>query len=421
MDLFKTHLISIALLFLTASASAQTQDFYESHGENRLDPRDICGHLSRGDEKVRCYEKVAHDNPDSPDAHYFLAVAYVWAGDKKSTLKEYKILKEMHTGIEILLLDGIYHIQPEWFDKYYQEEAKHLEETWQKERDKPKPLVPLSSDEPLHRAVEKGNAKEVERLIGEGANVNKATSAAAFTPLHVAAQFGDEAMVYLLLEHGADLKARDGLGRSALHWAASSGNRNLINLFIDKGIPADTQEHSGETPLHTASVFAMRESIEALARRGANINARDRNGGTPLHAVFSTWAAGEPPSRRAAVIDTLVQYGADINAVDDYGRTALHHAVFSWVKDVIVIEKLLQHGANINAADKSGKTPMHYVAQERPEDARGQPDPIAAAELLIRHGADLNARDNHGETPLDRAIARDNKEMVKLLRQHLKK
>lgn len=129
MKLSRTHLISIAVLFLATSASAQPQDSYESYWENRLDPRTICGKYDiRSDEAVRCYEKVMHDNPDSPDAHYFLGVAYVWVGDKNSTLKEYKTLREMDIGYAGLLIDAIYHVQPEWFDGYYQEEFKRLEE-----------------------------------------------------------------------------------------------------------------------------------------------------------------------------------------------------------------------------------------------------------------------------------------------------
>lgn len=140
MKLSRAHLISIAVMFFAASASAQPQDSYESYWENRLDPRTICGKYDiKSDEAVRCYEKVMHDNPDSPDAHYFLGVAYVWSGDKYSTLKEYKVLREMEIGYAAMLIDVIYHVKPEWYNNYYRKEYKRLEEEWgklQKKMDK---------------------------------------------------------------------------------------------------------------------------------------------------------------------------------------------------------------------------------------------------------------------------------------------
>lgn len=127
------NLILIVVIFFAAPTSAQFLDTGECYWENRLDPRTICGKYDiKSDEAVRCYEKVMHDYPDSPDAHYFLGVAYVWAGDKSATLKEYKTLRDMDTGSAILLIDVIYHVQKEWFDDYYQEEYQRLEDEYDK-------------------------------------------------------------------------------------------------------------------------------------------------------------------------------------------------------------------------------------------------------------------------------------------------
>jgi hypothetical protein len=124
MRIIRTFLVSIAVIFFTACADTQSQES-EGYGENRVDPRKICSKYKyKSDMSVKCYEKVAHDNPNSPDAHYFLAVTYIWVGDKNSTLKEYKILKDMGSDYTILLIDVIEKVQPEWFDRYYQEELK---------------------------------------------------------------------------------------------------------------------------------------------------------------------------------------------------------------------------------------------------------------------------------------------------------
>ena len=65
------------------------------------------------------------------------------------------------------------------------------------------------------------------------------------TPLHWAAQQGDECSTEVLLKFGADPNAADHNGLTALHWAASGGNASCISQLLEAGadIRAKTRDH----------------------------------------------------------------------------------------------------------------------------------------------------------------------------------
>lgn len=68
---------------------------------------------------------------------------------------------------------------------------------------------------PIHSAVAGRDATAVRYLLEAGADVS-VRQAGGITPLMAAAQHGDEAIVRLLLDHGADPRAPDDQGWTAL-------------------------------------------------------------------------------------------------------------------------------------------------------------------------------------------------------------
>jgi ankyrin repeat protein len=68
---------------------------------------------------------------------------------------------------------------------------------------------------PLHYACAKGHLEVSSFLLANGANVN-ATSLGGTTPLMMAVQSGNEYLVKLLLDKGADLQLRNAEGISAI-------------------------------------------------------------------------------------------------------------------------------------------------------------------------------------------------------------
>ena len=79
---------------------------------------------------------------------------------------------------------------------------------------------------PLHYAASGPDAKVVTLFLDRGANV-EAESPNRSTPLMMAARYGTEDSVKVLLDRGADLSRRNELGLSAADFARDAGRESL--------------------------------------------------------------------------------------------------------------------------------------------------------------------------------------------------
>jgi ankyrin repeat protein len=153
----------------------------------------------------------------------------------------------------------------------------------------------------LHPASLDGLADTVRWLLYCGANTNSQDSDVGWSPLHLAARVKHLEIVQMLLEHHANIHARNSRGEVALHLAACDrglhGPRYQVNLSIlqfllDHGADVNTKDNDGSTPLHHSSFrngdgFSLsgKGSVEAarlLLENGANIDAENDKGDTPF-------------------------------------------------------------------------------------------------------------------------------------------
>ena len=81
-----------------------------------------------------------------------------------------------------------------------------------------------------------------------GANIDEKGGPLEMSALHVASFAGRDAVVVILLEHGADLTAKDMQGRTAIHWAASEGHLETCQLLLDRGADLLSKTIDGRTP-----------------------------------------------------------------------------------------------------------------------------------------------------------------------------
>jgi hypothetical protein len=98
------------------------------------------------------------------------------------------------------------------------------------------------------------------------------------TLLDWAVNDGNEGMVKVLLEDGADIKVANVKGHTPLHWASSKKHVEVIKLLLEKGADINVADlHGCFTPLNWASDSALPNVVKLLLEKGANINV-DRRG-----------------------------------------------------------------------------------------------------------------------------------------------
>jgi ankyrin repeat protein len=106
----------------------------------------------------------------------------------------------------------------------------------------------------------------LQDLIDSGADINmKSSSRGGETALHLAARKGNMECASLLLESGADIEAKDYLGRSALQLAAELGQREIVHLLTASGADLDAKDDRGWTSLHNAASISWSYSCCASA------------------------------------------------------------------------------------------------------------------------------------------------------------
>ncbi|EJL81218.1 ankyrin repeat-containing protein [Herbaspirillum sp. CF444] len=136
----------------------------------------------------------------------------------------------------------------------------------------------------LLRAVTRRDAKEADRLVKTGVNVN-AAGYGGVTPL-LWMQFNkNKDAMKLLLELGANPNQRMMPGGSPLWLAAGAGNIDLLELLLQHG--ADPNIPIGaNSPLNEAVLGNHLDCAELLLKHGADINFHDGlNGPTVISAA----------------------------------------------------------------------------------------------------------------------------------------
>ncbi|XP_049328065.1 ankyrin-3 isoform X12 [Astyanax mexicanus] len=325
----------------------------------------------------------------------------------------------------------------------------------------------------LHIAARKDDTKSAALLLQNDHNadvqskmmVNRTTES-GFTPLHIAAHYGNVNVSTLLLNRGAavDFTARNGI--TPLHVASKRGNTNMVELLLEREAQIDAKTRDGLTPLHCAARSGHDAAVEILLEKGAPILARTKNGLSPLHmsaqgdhvecvkhllqhkapvddvtldyltALHVAAHCGHyrvtkllldkranPNARalngftplhiackknRVKVMELLVKYGASIQAVTESGLTPIHVAAFMGHLNIVLL--LLQNGASPDVCNIRGETALHMSARA------GQ---MEVVRCLLRNGARVDATAREDQTPLHIASRLGQSEIVQLLLQHM--
>ncbi len=124
----------------------------------------------------------------------------------------------------------------------------------------------------VFEAAALGERAWLEDLLDIDPEAAAAHAADGFTALHLAAFFGHEDCMRVLLARGADLHAvaRNAMRVMPLHSAAASHRWQAVELLLDHGAQVDAQQHGGWTALQSAAMNGDEPMVAALLRRGAN-------------------------------------------------------------------------------------------------------------------------------------------------------
>ena len=119
---------------------------------------------------------------------------------------------------------------------------------------------------PLQYAAFFGQISVVELLLERGADANAvAENPMKVQPLHSAATIGSVEICRRLLEAGADVNGRQQLGYTPLMSAALRGNDLLVRLFLDHGADRSTVAEDGKTARDLALEGGHSTLAETLA------------------------------------------------------------------------------------------------------------------------------------------------------------
>ncbi|KAI9448180.1 ankyrin [Lactarius indigo] len=96
------------------------------------------------------------------------------------------------------------------------------------------------------------------------------------TALHVAALKGNEELVRMLCDLGADYDLPDNQGNTPLHNASAWGHIPIVQLLIERGCQFAAKNDSGYSPSDYAYSYSVRDTLESTARAQVEHNKRAR-------------------------------------------------------------------------------------------------------------------------------------------------
>ncbi|XP_059136497.1 2-5A-dependent ribonuclease [Peromyscus eremicus] len=234
-----------------------------------------------------------------------------------------------------------------------------------------------------------GDVRLLEIFLSKGADVDE-QDLNGFTAFMEAAEYGNVKALRFLFGKGANVnlrrettedrrRLRQG-GATALMSAAENGHTEVLSILLkDMGAEVDARDNMGRNALIRTLLNSDSENVEEITRlllhHGADANVRGEAGKTPLISAVERKHTG-------LVQMILDQEGINIDDRDSQGKTALLIAVELKLKEIV--ELLCAKGANTKCGDLVGIARRNY-------------DP-SLVDLLLRYGAN----DQTGPSAVDR-------------------
>ena len=262
-------------------------------------------------------------------------------------------------------------------------------------------------------ALRNGNRQEFTRALRDNPQSVNGQGPGGWTPIMLAALYGDVEDVRHLLAQGANPNAQNDAGGTALMYAVEDANKT--RLLLDRGADANARSGEGRTPLLIAvGRSGSNAVVSLLLERGASASVRLPDGRGALQLAVA--------ARDASLLSLLLDHGA--------GRTPIPLGLALLSGCIPCFDLLLplaapsDLNAALTAAVRLGDLRVTKILLER--DAKPVPailqtvalspnvTPVEGIETLIAKGASIDVK-TLGGTLLDFAKRNGNTTLVDAL------
>ncbi|ELU03454.1 hypothetical protein CAPTEDRAFT_227139 [Capitella teleta] len=144
----------------------------------------------------------------------------------------------------------------------------------------------VSTGPSIHTAAKNGDLNRLKEIVELRPEDKTRPNEQGWTPLHLAANFGQIDIVQYLSITVVDLDMTTPTGFTAMHMAARSGHTACMKVLSAMGAAIDSLGVDECTPLHQAAVSGHLDCVKWLVANGASVSAVNLSGANALELAI---------------------------------------------------------------------------------------------------------------------------------------